>query len=67
MKTLLNKYRYRFAMWLLPKYEKFLLDESMTVHRNLCQCFGSRAVREFLHPENIREIQILRESPELMH
>lgn len=54
--------RMKLALWLMPEFERFLHNEAMQVHRNICMNFGGRAIRELLRPETITEIEIRRES-----
>ena len=61
--------RRKLARLFMPKFDRYLMDEALQIHFNLCRWFGSRAVREFLNPQNIAEIQIIRvnQVEETMH
>ena len=63
----MEKLRMKLALWLMPEIERWRISDAIKVTEALTKHFGRRAVRIFLHPESIREIQIIREPDQVWH
>lgn len=64
---LINVFRLKLALWLMPDFERFKYSEAMKIYSTLCLNFGGRAIRELRYLENIAEIRIIRESDQSLN